>query len=104
MFTTVSGFLESWKFESDGTSKLLAALTDASLAQAVTPVGRTLGRLAWHITTTIPEMRDNIVNGAFGAKFSASKNTLIIANVLVPLNRGGLRANHAYTLGLEYGF
>ena len=55
-------------------------------------------------TTVIPDMRDNIVNGAFGAKFNASKNTLIIANVLVPLNRGGLRANHAYTLGLEYGF
>ena len=56
MFTTVSGFLESWQFESDATSKLLAALTDASLAQAVTPTGRTLGRLAWHITITIPEM------------------------------------------------
>lgn len=56
MFTTISGFLESWQFESDGTSKILAALTDQSLAQAVTPVGRTLGRLAWHITTTIPEM------------------------------------------------
>ena len=56
MFTTVSSFLESWKFESDGTSKVLAALTDPSLTQAVTPVGRTLGRLAWHITTTIPEM------------------------------------------------
>ena len=35
---------------------LVAALTDPSLTQAVTPVGRTLGRLAWHITTTIPEM------------------------------------------------
>jgi len=58
MFTTVAGFLESWKFESSGTSKLLAVLTDESLAQAVTPVGRTLGRLAWHITTTIPEMME----------------------------------------------
>jgi uncharacterized damage-inducible protein DinB len=56
MFTTVSGFLGSWKFESNGTSKILAALTDASLAQAVNASGRTLGRLAWHITTTIPEM------------------------------------------------
>jgi uncharacterized damage-inducible protein DinB len=26
------------------------------MAQAVGPEGRTLGRLAWHITTTIPEM------------------------------------------------
>jgi uncharacterized damage-inducible protein DinB len=56
MFTTVAGFLKTWEFESDGTAKLLAALTDESLAQAVTPEGRTLGRLAWHITTTIPEM------------------------------------------------
>jgi hypothetical protein len=55
-------------------------------------------------TTTIPDMRDNIVNGAFGAKFAASKNTLIIANVLLPLNRGGLRSNQAWTLGVEYGF
>jgi uncharacterized damage-inducible protein DinB len=58
MFTTVSGFLASWKFESDGTSKLLAALTDKSLTQAVAPNERTLGRLAWHITTTIPEMME----------------------------------------------
>jgi uncharacterized damage-inducible protein DinB len=58
MFTKVSGFLESWHFESNGTSKLLAVLTDESLAQAVTPVGRTLGRLAWHITATIPEMME----------------------------------------------
>jgi uncharacterized damage-inducible protein DinB len=56
MFTTIAGFLDTWKFESDGTAKLFAVLTDASLAQAVTPEGRTLGRLAWHITTTIPEM------------------------------------------------
>ena len=56
MFVRVADFLKSWKFESEGTSKLLAALTDASLGQAVTPHGRTLGRLAWHITITIPEM------------------------------------------------
>ena len=58
MFTTVAGFLKTWKFESEGTQKLLAVLTDESLARAVTPEGRTLGRLAWHITTTIPEMME----------------------------------------------
>jgi uncharacterized damage-inducible protein DinB len=58
MFTTVSGFLASWQFESSGTLKLLGALTDQSLGQAVNPAGRTLGRLAWHITTTIPEMME----------------------------------------------
>jgi uncharacterized damage-inducible protein DinB len=56
MFTTVDGFLKTWHFEREGTSKLFSVLTDGSLAQAVTPEGRTVGRLAWHITTTIPEM------------------------------------------------
>ena len=56
MFETVDGFLKSWEFESAGTLKVLAALTDESLAQAVTPDGRTLGRLAWHITTSVPEI------------------------------------------------
>lgn len=58
MFTTVHGFLKTWKYESESTSKMMKALTDASLAQAVTPVDRTLGRLAWHVTTTIAEMME----------------------------------------------
>ncbi len=33
-----------------------SALTDASLAQKVTPEGRSLGRLAWHIVQTLGEM------------------------------------------------
>ena len=40
----------------DGTRKLLAELTDRSLAQAVAEDHRTLGRLAWHITTSVGEM------------------------------------------------
>jgi uncharacterized damage-inducible protein DinB len=31
-------------------------LTDASLGQAVGPEDRTIGRVAWHLTTTLPEM------------------------------------------------
>jgi uncharacterized damage-inducible protein DinB len=56
MFRTVSDFEKTWTYESEATLKLLRALTDASLAQAVSPEGRTLGRLAWHITGTIGEM------------------------------------------------
>lgn len=58
MFTTVAGFLKTWRHESAATLKIMQALTNASLAQAVTPVDRTLGRLAWHVTTTIPEMME----------------------------------------------
>jgi uncharacterized damage-inducible protein DinB len=56
MFTKLKHFEHAWTFEREGTLKVLRALTDASLAQAIAPEERTLGRLAWHITTTVPEM------------------------------------------------
>ena len=54
--------------------------------------------------TSIPEMRDNIVDGSFGFKFSHVSGATAIANVLVPLNAGGLRGRTIFTLGLEYAF
>jgi uncharacterized damage-inducible protein DinB len=56
MYRTLADFLGHWAYESESTQKLLDTLTDDSLAQAVVPGGRTLGRLAWHIAQTIPEM------------------------------------------------
>jgi uncharacterized damage-inducible protein DinB len=56
MFTKLSHFEASWKRESESTSKLMRALTDASLAQAVAKDHRTLGRLAWHVTVSVGEM------------------------------------------------
>jgi len=54
--------------------------------------------------TSIPDMADNIVNGSFGFKFTPPGGFTIVTNALVPLNRGGLRANVTYTAGLEYAF
>jgi len=56
MLTTVAQFSQIWKHESEATARVLAALTDESLAQRVTPLDRSLGELAWHIATSIPEM------------------------------------------------
>jgi uncharacterized damage-inducible protein DinB len=56
MIRTISDFVHLWSGELESTQKILKHLTDRSLTQAVTPEGRTLGRLAWHIVTTIPEM------------------------------------------------
>lgn len=56
MFKTLQDFISSWKQESEGTARLFGALTDASLAQSVGPDDRTLGRIAYHIVLTIPEM------------------------------------------------
>jgi len=56
MFTTIQHFKESWNYEMECTAKVFGALTDASLKQSVAKDHRTLGRMAWHITQTIPEM------------------------------------------------
>lgn len=56
MVKTVEEFLINWGQESGSTQKILDTLTDASLGQEVSPKDRTLGRIAWHITTTLDEM------------------------------------------------
>lgn len=58
MFRRVSDFLAAWEQERAGTLRLLKALDDRSLAQATAQDHRTLGRLAWHVTTTVAEMME----------------------------------------------
>ena len=56
MFKTVNDFIADWKYESEATLKVIKNLTDESLNQKVTPDGRSLGRITWHITVSISEM------------------------------------------------
>jgi len=56
MIRTITDFEHLWSREIESTQKLFKHMTDRSLSTAVDPGGRTLGRLAWHITLTIPEM------------------------------------------------
>jgi uncharacterized damage-inducible protein DinB len=56
MYGKLVHFQKTWAYESAQTSKMLRMLTDSSLMQAVTAEDRTLGRIAWHLTTAIPEM------------------------------------------------
>jgi uncharacterized damage-inducible protein DinB len=56
MYYHVQDFIKDWSEESASTLKVMLQLTDASLAQRVTPEGRTLGRIAWHIITSLSEM------------------------------------------------
>jgi uncharacterized damage-inducible protein DinB len=58
MYYKISDFLDDWKFEREATLKIFTVLTNESLNQKVTsaPQGRSLGQLAWHITTSIGEM------------------------------------------------
>jgi hypothetical protein len=54
--------------------------------------------------TSIPDIRDDVINGSFGFKFSTPSRLNIVTNAIFPLNDGGLRARLTYTLGLEYSY
>ncbi|HVH13790.1 MAG TPA: DinB family protein, partial [Longimicrobium sp.] len=56
MYRRIDDFLAEWTEESASTLRVLRALTDEALDQRITPEGRTAGRLAAHITETVPEM------------------------------------------------
>ncbi|MFT3825839.1 MAG: DinB family protein [Chitinophagaceae bacterium] len=55
MIRTIQDFIDRWREEKDATLKVLNALTNESLQQAV-PGGRTIGRLANHIIETLSEL------------------------------------------------
>ena len=85
----------------DIVSELQVGRSKLTLPQPVridSPFRRTI------IPTTIPDMRDDIVSGSFGFKFTTPSALTIVTNALVPLNTGGLRSNVIYTGAIEYNF
>jgi len=60
MYHTIREFEDSWESISTSTAKMLNVLTDQSLKQSVADGHRTLGRMAWHIVCTIPEMGEKV--------------------------------------------
>jgi hypothetical protein len=52
----------------------------------------------------IPDRRDDLVDGSLGLKLTTTTGLTVVGNGEWPLNRGGLRPNVIWTLGLEYNF
>lgn len=71
MYATIKQFLDEWKNSSDATRKLIGVLSDQSLNQQVAEGHRTLGKIAWHIATTIPEMANRTGLKVIGPKEDA---------------------------------
>jgi uncharacterized damage-inducible protein DinB len=53
MFESIEAFKGAYAGLTAGTHAILAALTDDALAQPVTGDHRTLGRIAWHVATSV---------------------------------------------------
>ena len=58
MIHSIKDFEFSWGPEIEATQKVFKHLTDKSLSLEFSPNVRSPGRLAWHITQTIPEMME----------------------------------------------
>jgi hypothetical protein len=56
------------------------------------------------VPTVIPDRRDDLVDGSFGVKLTAAQGLTVIGNGAWPLNRGGLRPDVIWTVGMEYNF
>jgi uncharacterized damage-inducible protein DinB len=76
MFLTIDSFVQVWENESKATQRIFDACTDESLNQQVTKDDRTLGRIAWHIVTSVHEMMSRT-----GLEFAAAhENTPVPAS------------------------
>ncbi len=56
MYHTMDEFHKDYDQLTEGTGKMIAAMTDEMLSQAVVPGHLTLGQIAWHLVATVPEM------------------------------------------------
>jgi hypothetical protein len=54
--------------------------------------------------STIPDRRDDLVDASLGLKLTTATGLTVVGNGEWPLNRGGLRPDVIWTLGLEYNF
>lgn len=54
--------------------------------------------------SNIPERRDHVVLGSFGFKFTSPTGITVVTNALIPIRRGYLQPDVAWTAGLEYSF
>lgn len=60
MYQNIEELIIDLQNESNATLRIFNALTDESLNQKVYPEGRTLGKIAWHITATVSELLSKI--------------------------------------------
>ncbi len=95
MYTTIAEFLADWEYESGTTIKTFHELTDGSLAQRVTPSGRSLGKIAWHIVATVGEMMQ-----AAGIRFDAPVDDKAVPSSASEIESSYKRANESFIAAL----
>lgn len=73
LYRELNEFLADWEYESTSTLKVMQQLTNASMEQKVSPDGRSLGFIGWHITESIGEMMERTGLKVFSPDFNTGK-------------------------------
>ncbi|MBN1824627.1 MAG: DinB family protein [Candidatus Eisenbacteria bacterium] len=60
MFRKLEDFVGGYGRLAESTGRLMGALTDENLSQPVADGHRTLGHVAWHVVTSVPEMMNRV--------------------------------------------
>lgn len=71
MYRRIDDFLRSWEHEAADTKRIIEAVPDHAMGRHVAEGFRDLGRLAWHITQTVPEMMNRTGLSVSGADENA---------------------------------
>jgi hypothetical protein len=90
-----------WTLAADVISEFQVGESQLKLPQPVQydwPFHRTIN------PTSIPDIRDDVIDGSFGIKYTTPGRLTTWANALFPLNDGSLRSRLTWTIGLEYAY
>lgn len=91
----------SWTLAVDVLSEMQLGANKVALpnaTQLTVPFARTIA------PTNIPGIKDHVVSGSIGAKYTTKGGVTTVVNALVPIKLGGLQPRIAFTVGVEYGF
>nr|WP_121273089.1 DinB family protein [Pedobacter schmidteae] len=56
MYRSIEDFIKDWEMETQGTLKVLSAITETTRKEKIHADVRSLGRLGWHLAQTVTEM------------------------------------------------
>ena len=96
MFRYMDDFMNAYSSLVDGTTKMMAKLTDQNIHQKVAEGQRELGHIAWHIAVTVPEMMNQTGLGISGLDPKAPP-----PNTAAEIQAGYASVNQALISALE---
>jgi uncharacterized damage-inducible protein DinB len=96
MFCTLSDYLKSWEFEAGATSKIFKSLTDESLNKGVTPNQWSLGRIAWHVVTSI-----KVISSHADLRFEAPSEDWSVPSSANFIAESYIKASHKFVEALK---